>query len=208
MAKSRAFAGGVLQDSGNNVTFQAFCTHAELLVIIRKAEDAQRCIDGYGKVCHSWMQVNANVTGLEAVAEPVYERIQRNASVAAAAALLADTVELVLNTTEFDWPRTKPFVGRETLGNLTAIVADAEEWLWATLASAGRRELWQPLEVGAEEYDRRTLRLFRAYQTIEEMVHYVDLGSASMKKLFDSVVSTRVTMAMVTVDKFKCSSVL
>jgi hypothetical protein len=171
MKRTLDLAGRVLEEAARKDGLPVFTTHPELITIIRKAEHAQKCITEYGKACFSWAQVNANITGLEKAIAPVYARISQNASIKAADALLSDTIELVLNATEFDWKKTKPFLAQQTIERLLAIVDEADEWLEEVRRGERVRDLWKFSDVGPDEYDARTLRLFRAYHRVEGMTN-------------------------------------
>jgi hypothetical protein len=174
MLSSREFASRVLQESAKNASVQAFTSHPELITIIRKAEDVQRCIDGYGKVCMTFAQVTANLTGLEKVIDPVYARIQQNASIATASALLTDTIELVKGALEVDWPARK--IGGRTLERISEIVKTIEEWLSSVREKDKGRVLWKFADVGSDAYDAKSMSLFKAYQVVEAMPGGADEG--------------------------------
>jgi hypothetical protein len=167
--KTRDLALRVLDEVANNRSFRVFSSPDERIVIIRKAESAKKCADGFSKVCKSFAQITANFTDLEAVIKPVYARMHANASVVHAYNVLLATIQLARNATKFDWPQTKAFLDPRTLARFHEIIDEQEQFLSDAVNRTRSQPRWKDLEIGPDDYNGRTVRLFTAYEQVEAM---------------------------------------
>jgi hypothetical protein len=159
----------VLSEVANNHSFRVFSSRDERVAIIKKAESAKNCASEFSKSCKSFAQITANFTDLESSIAPVYSRIRANASVVHAYNVLLATIQLCRNATKFDWPRTKPFLHPSTLARFHEIIDEQETFLAYAVNRTRAQPRWKDLEVGPDDYNGRTVRLFAAYEQVEAM---------------------------------------
>jgi actin-like ATPase involved in cell morphogenesis len=167
--KTLDLAVRVLGEVANNRSFRVFSSHDDRLSVIKKAEAAKKCAEDFSRSCKSFAQITANFTNLEAAIAPVYARMRANESAVHAYNVLLATVQLARNATQFDWPRTKPFLRPRTLARFLELTEEQEQFLAFGVNRTRSQPRWKDLEIGPDDYNGRTVRLFSAYEQVEAM---------------------------------------
>jgi hypothetical protein len=106
---------------------------------------------------------------LENIVQPVYNRIANNVSVNRGFNILFGVVAIAKNTSTYNWPTEKKFLDPRTTARFNELVEEEDHWLKSAVAKTRNQPPWTDWEIGAEEYELRAAKLFKAYKIVEGM---------------------------------------